>query len=258
MRLKRLGGKFLREESGFTLSELLVVMMIMLIVLFALYSIFDASLRVYSFGNSKIEATEGARVGLEKMAREVRAAYPYDKVTNPDAPRDYVLFSGCSAVACTSGHPNPSVAGGAPATDPAHVRRKIMFGNDLPSGTPAAPNWKVDYWEVISYELSGPGPSGSCPVTGTEGVCTLQRITYARENPSTGGAVSFAPPYNRQPAVENVMPGGLTFTFLRADRTPATSAKDARIVRISLRVKVNDGEQTLTTNVELRGRSAEA
>ena len=39
------------EEAGFTLTEVLVTMMIMLIVLFALYSIFDMSIRVFSFGN---------------------------------------------------------------------------------------------------------------------------------------------------------------------------------------------------------------
>ena len=67
------------EEAGFSLTEVLVTMMIMLIVLFALYSIFDMGIRVFSFGNDKIEATEQARLGMEKMTREIRAAYPVDK-----------------------------------------------------------------------------------------------------------------------------------------------------------------------------------
>jgi prepilin-type N-terminal cleavage/methylation domain-containing protein len=71
--------QLLREEGGFTLSEVLVTMMIMTVVLFALYSIFDMSMRVFSFGNDKTEAVENARLGLEKMEREIRAAYPYDK-----------------------------------------------------------------------------------------------------------------------------------------------------------------------------------
>ena len=37
--------------------------MIMIVVFFALYSIFDMSLRVFSFGNNKVEAMESARVG---------------------------------------------------------------------------------------------------------------------------------------------------------------------------------------------------
>jgi prepilin-type N-terminal cleavage/methylation domain-containing protein len=71
--------RLLRDESGFTLPEVLVTMMIMITVMFALYSIFDMSLRVFSFGNDKTEAVENARLGLERMEREIRAAYPYDK-----------------------------------------------------------------------------------------------------------------------------------------------------------------------------------
>ncbi len=69
----------LRDEGGFTLPEMLVTIMIMIVVLFALYSIFDMSMRIFSFGNDKTEAIENARLGLEKMEREIRAAYPYDK-----------------------------------------------------------------------------------------------------------------------------------------------------------------------------------
>ena len=68
--------RFLEEESGFTLAEMLVAMTLMVTVLFALYGIFDMSIRVFSYGNDKIEAVENARVGLEKMQREIRAAYP--------------------------------------------------------------------------------------------------------------------------------------------------------------------------------------
>ena len=71
--------RLLREESGFTLAEAMVTIMIMIAVMFALYSIFEMSLRVFSFGNDKTEAVENARLGLERMEREVRAAYPYDK-----------------------------------------------------------------------------------------------------------------------------------------------------------------------------------
>lgn len=71
----------LREEGGFTLPEVLVAMTMMVTVLFALYAIFDMSLRVFSFGNDKIEAVENARIGLERMEREIRAAYPQDDDT---------------------------------------------------------------------------------------------------------------------------------------------------------------------------------
>ncbi len=85
--------RLLREESGFTLPEMLVTMMIMITVLFALYNIFDMSIRVFSFGNDKVEVVENARLGLEKMERELRAAYPYDKTDNSTT-NDYLLPPG--------------------------------------------------------------------------------------------------------------------------------------------------------------------
>lgn len=91
--------KRLLKEDGFTLVEMMVTIMIMTTVLFALYSIFDMGIRVFSFGNNKIEATENARLGLEKMAREIRAAYPYDK-GNPTSP-DTHLFDTMSSTQIT-------------------------------------------------------------------------------------------------------------------------------------------------------------
>ncbi|MGF1472351.1 MAG: type II secretion system protein J [Rubrobacteraceae bacterium] len=71
--------RLLREEGGFTLPEVLVTMILMVLVMFALYSIFDMSVRVFSFGNDEVEAAENARIGLARMEREIRAAYPQNK-----------------------------------------------------------------------------------------------------------------------------------------------------------------------------------
>jgi type II secretory pathway component PulJ len=95
------GERVLREESGFTLSEMLVTMMVMILVLFALYSIFDMGLRVFSFGNDKVEAVENARLGLEKMEREIRAAHPYNKTA---ATPDQHLFDTWTSTAITFGN----------------------------------------------------------------------------------------------------------------------------------------------------------
>jgi prepilin-type N-terminal cleavage/methylation domain-containing protein len=116
--------RLLKEESGFTLPEVLVAMMMMLIVMFALYSIFDMSLRVFSFGNDKTEAVENARVGLQRMEREIRAAYPKDRAAGDNT----ILFTGTDS-------------------------DTIVFGNDLngdrvidtSAGSP----------EVITYDLNG-------------------------------------------------------------------------------------------------------
>ena len=119
-------GRLLREQGGFTLPELMVTMVMMLTVLFALYSIFDMSIRVFSFGNDKVEATQNARLGLEKIERELRAAYPYDKANG-----DMLLFP--------SFGPNPSGT--------------ITFANDLDGDR------VVDVLaEQITYALSLSGP----------------------------------------------------------------------------------------------------
>lgn len=81
--MERVLKRLAKQEDGFTLPELMVTIMMMLLVLGALHSIFDMSLRVFSFGNDKVEAAENARIGLERMEREIRAAYPYDKASNP-------------------------------------------------------------------------------------------------------------------------------------------------------------------------------
>lgn len=113
-----------REEGGFTLAELMVTIMLMLTVMFALYSVFDMSLRVFSFGNDKTEAVENARLGLERMERELRAAYPYDKANGNNT-----LFPSYAA--------NPS--------------NSIKFGNDV-----VTVNRQVDVpSEEITYSLDG-------------------------------------------------------------------------------------------------------
>jgi type II secretory pathway component PulJ len=115
--------RFIRDESGFSLPELLVTMLMMLLVFFALHSIFDMSIRVFSFGNDKTEATENARLGLERMERELRAAYPYNKA----AGNNTLLASGTAS--------------------------EVTFGNNLNS------NRVIDSNEVITYRRGVSDPT---------------------------------------------------------------------------------------------------
>ncbi len=138
--MKTVRDRVLKEEDGFTLAEMLVTMMIMIMVLFALYSIFDMSLRVFSFGNDKIEAVQNARLGLEKMGREIRAAYPCDASDNVTT-NDH-LFLNPTDTSCSTTPAMPTSA-------------QITFANDLSST--ADPGYRrVDFPdEVISYYQSG-------------------------------------------------------------------------------------------------------
>ena len=71
--------RLLKDESGFTLTEILVTTIMMVVVLSALYSVMDMSLRAFTYGNNKVEAVETSRVALEKMEREIRQAYVYNR-----------------------------------------------------------------------------------------------------------------------------------------------------------------------------------
>jgi type II secretory pathway pseudopilin PulG len=216
------------EEAGFTLTEMLVTTMIMIIVLFALYGIFDMSLRVFSFGNSKIEATANARLGMEKMEREIRAAYPVDRING----QQHVFFPSGSADPATSA---PTLPG----------QQSITFGNDVPSSDdpPVPPNRMIEPEEAITYELrSSDGSACPDPAVEPNAVCTV----FRREG--SGGTF--------EPLVESVVPDGLTFEYLRNNMEPVTfdDGTDIGVVRITLEVTVDGVEQTLTTDVDLRNR----
>jgi type II secretory pathway pseudopilin PulG len=88
------GRRFLEDEGGFTLPEVLVAMTMTVTVLFALYAIFDASVRIFYSGEQELETVEEARLGLERMQREIRASYPYEDGTllGVGSTRDKIIF----------------------------------------------------------------------------------------------------------------------------------------------------------------------
>lgn len=204
------------------MPEMSVTIVIMMIVLFALYSIFDMSMRVFAFGNDKVEATQSARLGLERMEREIRAAYPVDRIGS----KRHVFFTA-----------------GFSATPTRPASGRITFGNDLPAGG-FPPNRKVDVGEEVTYELrSSNDLDTACPASGTEGICTLVR--------RQGATTAF------EPVVEHVLPAGLTFqyfTHVMAPTDATGNGTDIGVVRVKLRVDVDDRGQTLTTDVDLRNR----
>ena len=222
----------MKEEGGFTLSEMMVTITIMMIVFFALYSIFDTGVRIFSYGSNKVEAAQSARLGLERMEREIRAAYP----VNANDATSYLFFSANGATS------NPPQA----MPDPA----QITFGNER--GAEGEGNGQIDCLapdncEYITYKLTDDanGSAAQC----TDSPCDLRRVNTA--NPTDPGA----------PVVDNaVFPGGLEFAYLKSDGvTPATTESEIAKVRVSLEILVRPGTKTqarqrLTTEIDLRNR----
>lgn len=213
------------EEEGFTLPELLVTVMIMLTVMFALYSIFDMSIRVFSLGNDKTEAVENARLGLERMERELRGAYPINKA----AGEPQLFFS----------------ANGAAASPPAAMPEgdQITFGNDLDGDRKVSCPNEDGRCEYITYRLDSSDSA------------LLRNSTANGSSTSAGGS----------PVVSYIDgASGLEFTYLDKDGDPCgssnpecdgTDESQIRLVRIQLSVSKDGGEQTLTTDVALRNRT---
>ena len=169
--------------------EMMITVLVMVPVLMALYSIFDMSVRASMVGNNKTEAVESARLGLEKMEREIRAAYPVDASV---VPAQRVLFFSANGA-------SPPAAAAMPTAS------QITFGNEL--GAEGAGDGKIlcgTPCEYITYKLTDDvaGSSASCTVS----PCDLRRVNAAN---STGPGA---------PVVNNaVVPGGLDFTYFESD-----------------------------------------
>jgi competence protein ComGC len=210
--------RLLREEKGFSLSEMMVTILIMIIVLFALYSIFDMSLKTYSFGNSKAEAMENARLGMEKMEREIRQAYAFDKGNPNPVNRDPRLFDTWTAT-------------------------QITFGNDLDgdmkSGPTAGECPNINDCELISYSLDG----GTGSLMRTSGGAPQPVVENVADVDGDGEALTFR--YFQRDGTTEVLPGG------NQDLIGMVRIKVE--VRVNS-VAPQDGTQILTTEVALRNR----
>jgi prepilin-type N-terminal cleavage/methylation domain-containing protein len=223
-------GRCLRNERGFTLTEMMITIVIWIVMLLALYGLFDMSIRVFSFGNNKVEAMESARLGLERMEREIRAAYPVDS----NDPANLHLFFDANGSTSNPPQAMPTAT-------------QITFGND--SGAAGLANKKIecpdaDNCEYITYKLSAPSNAPPCAASPCS---TLLRVNTA--NSADPG----------DPVVENVTLAGLNFTYLKSDGTAATTEDEIARVLVSLQIRVAPGTtyeatQRLTTEIDLRNR----
>lgn len=117
-------------EAGFTLVEVLVAATMMFAVLFALYAVFDVSVRAFGYGGDRVQAVGDARLAMDRMEREIRAAYPYDLTTDP--PRRYLFLDPLDPT-------KPAVP----------TATRIAFGNETEGDR------KIGASEVVGYYLNG-------------------------------------------------------------------------------------------------------
>ena len=223
--------RFVKDETGFTLAEMMVTIVIMMIVFIALYSIFDMTLRAFSFGNNEVEATENARIGMEKMEREIRQAYRVDHDASPA--QDHLFFNTVTPTAALD-LPAPDLDTGE------KTAHELTFGNELGSPgddqiTCATPS----SCEYITYKLTN--ADGTDPCSGA--TCTLWRTNGSKSGP----------------VVDHIVPNGLSFTFLTSENGIPANESQVGIVLVELEVKVdrgigNDGVQELTSVIDLRNR----
>jgi type II secretory pathway pseudopilin PulG len=233
VRVRTVKERFLREENGFTIIEMIVTTLIMIVVFMALFSIFDMSVRISSVGSNKVEAGESARLGLEKMEREIRAAYPVDA---SDPAKRFLFFS--------ANAPSPPAAAAMPTAS------QITFGNEL--GAEGAGDSKIlcgTPCEYITYKLTDDVAGSNAPCTVSP--CDLRRVNTINTTGTAPGDT----------VVNNaVVPNGLTFTYLKSDGTAATTESEIARVQVRLVITVDPGNarseatQRLTTEIDLRNR----
>lgn len=63
-----------RGNAGFSLVELLVVIAVLGLVMAGALGLLESGMRSYALGAARTEAQQAARVGLERMAKELRQA----------------------------------------------------------------------------------------------------------------------------------------------------------------------------------------
>jgi prepilin-type N-terminal cleavage/methylation domain-containing protein len=212
-------GRFLRDERGFTLMEMMITTIIFMIVLFALYGVFDMSITAFRVGNNKVEAVEGARLGLEKMEREIRQAYAFNRGATPTP--DTRLFE-------------------------IWTPTQIRFGNDLDgdgkSGPTAGECPNINACERISYSVD--------PATGT-----LMRTSGGFAPQPMVEDVDYVSPTNTGLSFQYFQLDGTTEVVPGVGNEADVGTVR---IQLRIRVdggNVQDSIQTLTTDVALRNRS---
>jgi prepilin-type N-terminal cleavage/methylation domain-containing protein len=91
--IRRLRGRLLREEGGYSLIEMLVVMVIMTIVFAGVTAVFVAGSKAQADQDRRFQAQQSTRLALDKIRRDIHCAND----VNPYATNSVTLkITGCT------------------------------------------------------------------------------------------------------------------------------------------------------------------
>jgi hypothetical protein len=182
---------------------------------------FHMSIRVFSYGNNKVEAVESARVGLEKMEREIRQAHTIDTATGQ-------MFY---------------------TWTPTQIRFGIDLDDDQSKAIACPNNEDTPQCEIFGYQVyENPAGSGNF-VLGRDNTSTGATNTTANLRPVAENVQSLTFTYYDHTGDE-VLPAGDPDGDTEVDI-------DRVLIRLVVSVEEglgNPGTQTLTTVTDLRNR----
>jgi prepilin-type N-terminal cleavage/methylation domain-containing protein len=197
-------GKRAREQAGFTLIEVLIVVVMLGVVMIPLMNgfVFEGNQAPIDTGYAKAIGAQTA--SLQRMVQEVRQAY---------------------AIESTNGDPSSGVG--------SYIDFLIMIYS---AGTGTDNPWEVRY-DCGKPSLTVPTESAcvrfACQASAYDKTCSLPTSYPSSSSGSSSGVV-----------IDNVVNrGGNVFTFRDRNGNPATNAQDIWTVEANVQVPANGSEK---------------
>lgn len=215
-------------ERGFTLIELMISVAILGLLMAGLLGLLTASRNAYSRGSSTTEAQQSARLVLDRVGKEIREAGYHPR------PPDTVPATCPPGALPASGGLYPTGGG---KDSPCWTFYPIVA--QTTTGLTLQYDWNGDGVITTGAKVNDPI---NC-ATGT--ACRGEQVTYSLSSGTL----------NRQEAGEAVQAvatgiSAVTFTYLKADNSTATTPEQIRSVKIAITATM----ATMTDQIRLRAR----
>ncbi|MEX2223778.1 MAG: prepilin-type N-terminal cleavage/methylation domain-containing protein [Candidatus Rokuibacteriota bacterium] len=210
----------MRNESGFTLAEMLVVCAIVGLVMASLLGLVMSGQQAYWFGTTQVDAQQSVRVVLERVVRDIREAGYY---------------------------PQP------PDTAPASCATPPCYNFDAFAAGPTASSLTVQYDWNGDGTSAGSGMVNDPLQCATGGACRGERVTYS----FSGGNLT-RQEVGVDASAQIIASGisGLSFSYFAEDGTTTATPANIRTVAISVTAQTasKGAYVTMTDRIRLRNR----